>query len=84
MLAERQVQTSEQQFGFFLGVRNPSQLPRRQQARDGVEVIVLEKIEQHVAVGQVLDRMRRQTVGIRLDVFSLRSRQGHRQQQSAK
>ena len=81
VLAEGQVQASEQQLRFFLGVRNPPQLPRSQQAGDRVEVVVLKEIEQHIAVGQVLYLMRRQPVGIRLDVFCLRN--GSRQQQSA-
>ena len=47
------------------------QLPRREQPRNRIEIIVLIEIEQHVAVVQILHVLRRQAVGIRLDVLGL-------------
>ncbi len=82
MLAQGKIQAAEQQFGLLRGVRNPAQLPRRQQAGDRIKIVVLKEVEQHIAVGKILDFMRRQPIGIRLDVLGLQ-RPRRRQQQSA-
>ena len=62
VLAERQVQPAEQQLRLALGVRQPVELLRREQPRDRIEIIVLVEIEEHVAVLQILDVVRRQAV----------------------
>ena len=64
-------------------MRQPVELLRGQQAGDRVEIIVLIEIEEDVAVVQVLDLVRRQSVRIRLYVLRGDRRQRQRQQQSA-
>ncbi len=83
VLAEREIQSAEQQLRLALGVRQPLELLRRQQARDGVEVVVLIEVEEDVAVMQVLDVVGRQAVGIRLLVLRPSRRQRQRDEQTA-
>ena len=83
VLAQGQVQAAEQQFRLPLGVRQALPLLRRQQARDRIEEVVLIEIKEHVAIGEVLDVMGRQSVRIGLDVLGIRARPRQHQQRAA-
>jgi hypothetical protein len=83
VLAEREIKSPEQELRLALGMREPLELLCRQQAGNGIEVIVLIEVEKDVAVMQVLDVVRRQAVGIGLLVLRPSRCQRQRDEQTA-
>ena len=51
--AERQVHSAGEHLGFRGMIRQPAEVPCSLEAHDGIEIVVLEELEQHVAVVQV-------------------------------
>ena len=67
MLAVRQVQAAEHELGFGAVMLELAALLRREQARQRREIVFLEKLEQDLAVGEILDDDAVVVIGARSD-----------------